>query len=171
MPGFAKAWQRQQQEPDIQSLAFDERLALLFEAEMLNRENNRLKKMTRDARLKHSQACLEDIQYSAARNLEKATVRQLAMCRWVTEKCNVLISGMTGTGKTYLACALAQSCLRLGHRSLYKRASRLADELSIARADGSYASLISKLSKVPVLVIDDWGLTRVTERWCKEIRV
>lgn len=163
LPGLAKAWQAQQQQPDIQSLSFDERLSLLIEAEVMRRDNNRLSHMLKDAKLKQSQACIEDIQYSAARGLEKATLRQLATCRWVLEKCNILITGMTGTGKTYLACALAQAAIRQGHRCLYKKASRLADEFTIARADGSFPSFIAKLSKVPVLIIDDWGLTPVTE--------
>ena len=85
-------------------------------------------------------------------------VRQLATCRWVHEHQNVLITGATGTGKTYVACALAQQACRKGYRALYRRASRLFDELTLARADGTYARLLAQLARVDVLVIDDWGL-------------
>jgi DNA replication protein DnaC len=84
-------------------------------------------------------------------------VRQLATCRWVTDNQNIVITGATGTGKTYLGCALAHQACRKGHRAIYRRASRLADDLTIARADGSYARVLARLARVEVLVIDDWG--------------
>jgi DNA replication protein DnaC len=163
MPGFAKAWQLQQQSPQLHSLGFDERMTLLVEAEIQNRENNRLKKLLQLAKLHQSQACLEDIQYAPGRGLEQPLLRQLASCSFVTEKLNILITGMTGTGKTYIACAIAQMALRQGIRCLFKKAATLADEFSIARAEGSTRALLSKLSTVPLLVIDDFGLTAVTE--------
>src|SRR5262249_55077859 len=97
------------------------------------------------------------IEYTARRELDKAVIKQLATCRWIAEHQNVVITGATGTGKTYIACALAQQACRRGHRAIYSRASRLSDELVLARADGTYALVLSRLARVDVLIIDDWG--------------
>jgi DNA replication protein DnaC len=154
---FAKAWEEQQQ-PDLLTLSFDERLALLVEAEWLARDNARVGRNLREAKLRLSQATLEDVDFNPRRELDKPLVRQLANCRWVQEHQNIIITGMTGTGKTYLACALAQAAIRKGHRAVYRRTPRLFDELTLAHADGSFHSLLKRLAKVDVLVIDDWGL-------------
>jgi DNA replication protein DnaC len=157
LDALAAAWTKQQQHPETAKLAFDERLGLLVDAEWLHRENKRLDRCLKEAKLKLSHACLEDIDYAARRELDKAVVRQLATCRWVVEHQNVVITGMTGTGKTYVACALAQQSCRKGHRALYRRATRLTDELTLARADGSYSRALQRLARVDVLIIDDWG--------------
>jgi DNA replication protein DnaC len=101
---------------------------------------------------------VEGIDYPPRRELEKATVRQLATFRWVEEHQNIVVTGPTGTGKTYLACALAQQACRKGYRAVYRRATRLNDELTLAHADGTYANLLARFARVDVLVIDDWGL-------------
>ena len=155
---FAAAWVEQQKNPEIAKLAFDERLGLLVDAEHLSRENKRLTRLLKDAKLRLAQACVEDIDYPARRELDKAVVRQLATCRWVQEHQNVTVTGMTGTGKTFVACAIAQQACRKGYSAIYRRASRLFDELALAHADGSYVRLLGKLARVDVLVIDDWGL-------------
>ena len=111
-----------------------------------------------------STACVEDIDYSPKRELDKSVVRQLAGCRWVAEHQNVLITGATGTGKTYVACALAQQACRKGHRAIYRRMPRLFEELTLAHADGSYPRLLARIAKVEVLVLDDWGLAPLNER-------
>lgn len=160
---MAAAWQEQQKNPEIARLAFDERLGLLVDAEWLHRENCRLSRCLKEAKLKMSQACIEDIDYPARRELDKATIRQLATCRWVQEHQNVIVTGATGTGKTFLACALAQQACRKGYHALYRRASRLFEELTLARADGTYARLLAKIARVDVLLIDDWGLAPVSE--------
>ena len=136
LDAMATAWNEQQGKPDIAGLSFDERLAMLVDAEALHRETKRLKSALRDAKLKLSSACLEDIEYSPKRELDRAQLRQLAMCRWVAEHHNVLVTGATGTGKTYIGCALAQQACRKGYRAIYRRASRLFSELALARADG-----------------------------------
>jgi DNA replication protein DnaC len=161
--GLLEAWQQQQGHADLATLAFDERFALLIEAEWLYRENQRLTRALKDAKLKLSHACIEDIDYPARRELDRAQVRQLATCRWVDEHHNVLITGATGTGKTYVACALAHKACRHGHRAIYRRASRLFDELTLARADGTYARHLQRLARIDVLVIDDWALAAVQE--------
>jgi DNA replication protein DnaC len=155
---FAATWAEQQKSPDHINLTFDERLGLLVDAECLQRENRRLDRLLREAKLRLGQACIENVDYGPKRELEKTVIRQLATCRWVKEHHAVLISGATGTGKTYLACALAQQACRHGHSALYRRASRLFDELALAHADGTYARLLAKIARTDVLVIDDWGL-------------
>jgi DNA replication protein DnaC len=163
LDAMAATWTEQHSKPDISRLAFDERFGLLVDAEYLHRENKRLEKALRDAKLKIASACLEDIDYAAARELDKAQVRQLASCRWVAEHQNVLITGMTGTGKTYVACALAQQACRKGYRAVYRRASKLFPELALARADGTYTRLLAKLARADVLVLDDWAMNAITD--------
>lgn len=157
LEALADAWLAQQKQPDVAKLAFDERFAMLVDAEWLHRENKRLQRALKEARLKIGQACVEGIEYPAKRELDRASVRQLATCRWVAEHQNVVVSGATGTGKTYIACALAQQACRKGYRAVYRRASRLTDELTLAHADGTYARVLGRLARVDVLIIDDWG--------------
>jgi len=164
LDAFAAAWAEQHKNPELAKLAFDERLGLLVDAECLARQNKRLGRLLKEAKLRLSQASVEDIDYPARRELDKAVVRQLASCRWVHEHQNVIVTGMTGTGKTFVACALAQQACRKGFSATYRRASRLFDELALARADGSYVRLLTKLARVDVLVIDDWGLTPAGEQ-------
>lgn len=159
LDAMAAAWTEQQKATDVAKLTFDERFGLLVDAECLFRENRRLGRLLKDAKLKLSQACVEGIDYPPKRELEKAVVRQLATCRWVQDHQNVILSGMAGVGKTYVGCAIAQQACRRGYSAIYRRASRLFDELTLARADGSYARVLGKLARTDVLVIDDWGLT------------
>jgi DNA replication protein DnaC len=159
---MAEAWAAQQAQPDLASLSFDERFGLLVDAEWLARENARLRRALKEAKLRMSAACVEDIDYAAKRELDKSLIRQLASCRWVAEHQNVIITGKTGTGKTYIACAFAQQACRKGYRAIYRRAPRLFQELALARADGSYARLLARLARTDVLIIDDWALSPLT---------
>src|SRR5207244_3365580 len=140
--------------PALAAVPSDEGLGLLVETEWLAPENRRLATALREAKLRLSQACVEDIDYAARRELERALVRQLATCRWVHDHHNILISGMTGTGKSDLACALAQQACRKGYRALYRRAPRLYEELTLAHADGSYIRLLARFARIDVLVLD-----------------
>jgi DNA replication protein DnaC len=160
---FAAAWEQQRREPEVQRLDFDERLGLLVDAEWLDRQNKRLTRNLREAKLRLGQACVEDIDFSPARQLDKRRIRELATGRWIAEHHNVVLTGPTGVGKTFVACALAQQACRQGYRALYRRASRLFDELTLARADGSYPRLLAKIARIDVLVFDDWGLTPANE--------
>ncbi|MCL4686722.1 IS21-like element helper ATPase IstB [Myxococcota bacterium] len=160
---LARAWRGQQDDPSLGDLGFDERLALLVEAEWSDRQNKRLGRLLREAKLRITGACLEDLDYVKERNLDRSLVRQLAGGRWIEAHHNVVISGATGVGKTFLACALAQQACRLGYRALYRRAPRLFDELALARADGTYPRLLARFARTDVLVLDDWGLAPVAE--------
>jgi DNA replication protein DnaC len=160
---MADGWLAQQKDTDATKLAFDERFALLVDAEWMHRENRRLKRALKEAKLKLAEACVEDIDYSARREIDKSVVRQLASCNWVHEHQAILITGATGTGKTYVACALAQQACRKGFRAVYRRASRLFDELRIARADGTYPRVLTRLARVDVLVIDDFAISPVSD--------
>lgn len=160
---LARAWRGQQDDPSLGDLGFDERLALLVEAEGSDRQNKRLGRLLREAKLRITGACLEDLDYVKERNLDRSLVRQLAGGRWIEAHHNVVISGATGVGKTFLACALAQQACRLGYRALYRRAPRLFDELALARADGTYPRLLARFARTDVLVLDDWGLAPVAE--------
>lgn len=154
----------QQQRSDHAKLAFEERLGLLVDAEFLARENRRRQRLLREAKLKQSQACLEDIDYAPRRKLDKSLMRRLATCSWITDRHNIILTGATGTGKTYIACALAQQACRRGFRVLYRRASRLFQEMLLARADGTYPRMLAKFARMDLLVIDDWALTPVPEQ-------
>jgi len=169
LPAMVTAWTEQQQQADMTALAFDERFALLVDAEWRARENKRLARALHEAKLKLSHACIEAIDYPARRELDKAVIRQLATCRWVEEHHGVLISGMTGTGKSFLACALAHQACRKGYRVLYRRASRLFHELTLARADGTYVRLLGKLARMDVLLIDDWALAPLQDQERRDI--
>lgn len=160
---MADAYLAQLQNPKNAALGFDERLAMIVDAEHLFRDNRKLSSRLKEAKLRIGDACIEDIDYPPKRELDKAQVRQLATCRWVEEHHNVLVTGPTGVGKTYVACALAQQACRNGYRTTYRRLARFFDELNLARADGSYAKLLAKLARIDVLVLDDWGIVAIKE--------
>lgn len=163
LPAMAAAWTAQAQDAEVSALPFEERFGLLVEAEWLARENLRLTRALQAARLKLSQACVEAIDYAARRELDRALIRQLATGHWVAAHQAILISGATGTGKTYLACALAHQACRQGARALYWRVPRLFQELALARADGTYSRLLRKLARMDVLVLDDLALVPLQE--------
>jgi len=169
LDALAAAWLAQQQDPALAAVPFDERLGLLVEAEWLARENRRLATALREAKLRLNQACVEDIDYAARRELDRPLVRQLATCRWVHDHHNLLITGMTGTGKSYLACALAQQACRKGYRALYRRVPRLFEELTLAHADGSYIRLLARFARVDVLVLDDFALSPLPEHGRRDL--
>ena len=166
---MAIAWTAQRQDPSMAELSFDERLGLLVDAESLERENKRLAKLLRDAKLRIPSACMEDLDLNPKRALDRPLVRSLATGRWITDHQNVLITGMTGVGKSHLACALGQLGCRKGHKVLYRRVPRLFEELTLAHADGTYVRLLTKLAKVQVLILDDWGLAPMSDQQRRDI--
>ncbi len=159
--GMAVALEDQLRTPDISSLGFEERLGLMVDREQTERDNRRLKTRLTKARLRQ-QASLEDIDYSGSRGLDKAQLLDLGSCRWITEHNNLLLTGPTGAGKTYIACALAQKACRQGLTALYLRLPRLFGDLTIAKGDGRYGKLLVRYSRVDVMVLDDWGVAPMT---------
>lgn len=159
--GMATALEDQLQTPEITSLSFEERLGLLVDREQTTRDNRRLKTRLSKASLRQ-QARLEDVDYSGPRGLDKAQLLDLGSCRWIAEHHNLLLTGPTGAGKTYIACALAQKACRQGLSALYLRLPRLFGDLTIAKGDGRYGKLLGRYSRIDVMVLDDWGVAPMT---------
>jgi DNA replication protein DnaC len=168
LTGMYKALQEQLQMPEIDSLSFEERLGLLLEREMTERETRRLKTRLKQAKLREN-AAVEDLDYRARRGLDKALMTRLASCQWIGEHLNVLITGPTGVGKTWIACALAQKSCREGFSARYLRLPRLLQQLGIARADGSYPKLLAEIARIDLLVLDDWGLTPLNDEQRRDL--
>jgi DNA replication protein DnaC len=166
--GMYKALHEQLQMPDIDALGFEERLALLLEREVSERETRRLRTRLKQAKLRQS-AAIEDIDYRANRGLDRTLITRLAACQWVGEHLNVLITGPTGVGKTWLACALANKACRDGYSARYLRLPRLLQELGIARADGRYSKLLAELARTDLLVLDDWGLAPLNDEQRRDL--
>ncbi len=159
--GMKEALLEQQDMVDIDELEFEERLGLLVDREITVREDRRLKTRLRTARLRQ-QAAIEDLDYRYPRGLDKSLMRDLGSCQWIRKHLNLLITGPTGVGKTWISCALAHKACRQGYTAQYRRLSRLFDELSYAHADGRYPQLMKKLARTDVIVLDDWGLAKLT---------
>ena len=161
-PGMLEALQEQLAQPGCNELSFEERLSLLLEREYILRENRKLSTRLRKAKLK-VQACAEDIDYQASRGLSKSVIKKLIDCSWIDRKQNLLLTGPTGTGKTWLACALANQACRRGFSALYLRLPRLFQMLELAKGDGTFPKLFASIAKTQLLVLDDWGLTPMNE--------
>ena len=166
--GMADAFKDQIMQPEMNELSFEERFAFLVDQHWTWREDRRLKTLLRNAKLKDN-ACIEDIDYKSPRGINKSLILSLSSCDWIRNTQNIIITGPTGVGKTYLACAFANSACRKGFSSLYKRLPRLFQEVSIARADGTYPKLMNKIAKVKVLIIDDFCITPVKEPERKDL--
>jgi len=166
--GMAHALQEQMERTDYQALTFEERLGLMVDREEQDRENRRLYRYLKAAKLR-SNASLEDLDFHRTRGLNRSTVLALADARWVEANHNILIVGPTGIGKTYTACALAQTAIRRGHTAFYMRAPRMLDELSVARVDGRLPRLLAAWARVDVLVIDDLGLQALTNQQAADL--
>jgi DNA replication protein DnaC len=158
--GMVAALRQWLDEPRRHQLPPTDLIGLLADAEWLARENRRLTTRLRQARFRLA-ACVEDIDYHHPRGLPKTVLLDLATSRWVAQRQAVILTGKTGTGKSYLACALGHKACRDGYTVLYKRASRLFDELAQARADGTYLLALRRLAKTAVLILDDFGLERL----------
>lgn len=165
--GMAECLLNQTAQTDAE-LSFEERLGLLVDYEWTCRQNRKLERLLKAAKLKIN-ACLEDIDYEHPRGLDKKLIRSLQTGEWLLEHRNVLLTGPTGTGKTYLACALGNCACRLGFSARYYRLSVLISDLKISRGDGSYPKLSSKLAKTHLLIIDDFGLEKLTPLESKEL--
>ena len=158
VPGMVEALEQQLQQPGTHSdLSFEERLGMMVERESTYRSNNKISRLLKAAKLK-LQAYPEDIDYTHPRGLDKSQFASLLSGQWIHHHQNVLLTGPTGCGKTYLGCVLATQACRHGYSVRYFRASRLLEQLTIAHGDGRFAKLINQLAKTDLLVLDDWGL-------------
>lgn len=162
LTGMVKALEEQLSGSGFEGLSFEERLGFLADREMTERENRRLATRLRQAKLRQ-QACMEDIDYRTERGLDRSQLQSLSNCRWIRERHNILITGATGAGKSFLACALGHKACLEGYKVLYFRAPRLFKELTQARGDGRYLKLMNSLAKADLLIIDDWGLSGLNE--------
>ena len=161
LTGMSEAFEQQQVQPATHDLAFEERFGLLVDRELLYRENRRLERLLKVAKLRVP-ACVEDIDYRHPRGLERAKMASLASCDWIRRHQNFCITGPTGCGKTWLACALGNQACRQGLSVRYLRMPRLLKTLAIAHGDGSYARLMGQLGKTDLLILDDWGVQKLT---------
>jgi DNA replication protein DnaC len=160
--GMAEAFKEQLQQPNLNDLSFEERLGLLVDRQWTFKEDCRLQRLLKDAKLK-IQACPEDIDYKNPRGIDKSVFARLLSGDWIQKHQNVIISGPTGVGKTFLACALAQKACREGFRAFYIRLPKLFYHLALSKADGSYPKTMKKLLRAQILVVDDFGLAPLTD--------
>jgi DNA replication protein DnaC len=149
-------------------LSFEDRLGLLADRESDARDSRRLARRLKEAKLRN-QGAVEDIDFRAPRGLDRSVVLSLAQARWVAAHHNVIVTGATGSGKTFISCALAQAALRQGHTALYLRTPRLLDDLAMGRADGRYAKTLASLARVGLLVLDDFLLTPASVEACRDL--
>jgi len=159
LDGMVRAIEEQATSTAATALGFDARLTLLVQSEIAWRDDRRVQRLLKAAKLKVSSACVEDINWRASRSLDRSLVATLAGGDWLRNAQNLLITGMTGCGKTWLACALAHQAARSGFSVLYTRAARLFDELRVAHGDGSFARRLAQLAKLDLLVIDDFAIS------------
>jgi DNA replication protein DnaC len=161
LAGMATGLQEQLSQAGMTGLSFEERLALLVDREVHWRSDKRQARLLKAAHLKYPQACIEDTDSRAGRGLDRSAVMSLALGNWIESGHSVLITGLTGAGKTWLACALAQYACRRGHTALYQRVPRLGEELRIRHGNGSFGKWLIALAKTDVLLLDDWGMAGI----------
>jgi DNA replication protein DnaC len=158
LSAMGQEYRRQLESSDKNALSFEERFAMIADAEWINRQNNRLKRLLGKADLRVQDACLEDLDYEPRRNLDRGSVARLADMTWLYESRNLIVTGASGTGKTYLACAFGNQACRRGFKTRYYRVNRLLTNLNIGQGDGSYNKIIKELKKIDLLILDDWGM-------------
>lgn len=163
LTGMLDALKQQQQDPTVQELGFMERLSLLVDRQWNWRQNQALDRRLKTAKLR-GDACVEDIDYRTPRGLDKGVIRALTQeSAWVRNHEHIFVLGPTGSGKSFVACALAQKACRDGYSALYVRAASLFRDLALARADGSLRSLLARLSRIDVVLVDDWAMAPLSE--------
>lgn len=158
LEGLAGALEEQLTRPGLANLSFEERLTMLVDREVHHRNERKLTRLLKNARLKYGQATLEDLDSRAGRGVERSQIMSLALGEWVSAGHCILITGPTGVGKSWLACALAQYACRRGHSALYQRVPRLPEELRIRHGSGAFGKWLIQLAKTDVVVLDDWGM-------------
>lgn len=166
--GMKNALQRQIEQPNTHNLGFEERLGLMVDEEKAYRYDKKIERLLKEAKLRQ-QACIEDIDYRHPRGISREQISSLASCSWLKGAVNIFITGPTGLGKSWLACALGNQACRLGLSVFYARALRLLEDLRLARSDGSYAKVTNKLLKFDLIILDDWGLERLNQEQRRDL--
>lgn len=166
--GMLKGFEEQLGSADYNDLSFEERLGLLVDREVTEKENRRLTSRLRQANLRQA-ACIENIDYRQPRGLDKSLIKSLAQCQWLKEAHNILITGPCGVGKSFISCALAHKACLHGYSARYLRAPRLFQNFAIAKGDGSYLKLMKSFAKTQLLIIDDWGLSTLNDQERKDL--
>jgi DNA replication protein DnaC len=156
LSAMAEAFEQQLGSGEHAKLSFEERVGLLVDCEWTAREQRKLTRRLRVAKPRYKTASLEDVDFKHRRGLNRQHVLSLGSCSWIQDQCNLLITGPTGSGKTYLACAFVQRACRRGFTARYVRMPRLLHEVAVGRGDGSYTRLLARLAKLDLLAIDDW---------------
>jgi DNA replication protein DnaC len=162
LTGMAVAFKEQLQQPPLTQLSFEERFGSLVDRQWTWKEEGRIKRLLEEAKLKIN-ACVEDIDYKSPRGIDRSVIMSLSSCDWIKKHHNVIITGPTGAGKTFLACALANKACREGYRTFYIRAPKFYYHVALAKADGSYGKLMKRLLKTHLLLIDDFGLAPMAD--------
>ena len=168
LTAMAKAFATQMQCPDMTQLSFEERFGLIVDYQMTDLENRRMQNRLKNAKLRLS-ACIEDLDFKQGRGMDRSTVMSLAGNQWVKSHHNILVTGPTGAGKSYLACALAQKACRDGYTTIYQRVPRLLQEIAVSRHDGRYNKLIAPIIKCEVLILDDLLISPLTREEQREL--
>ena len=157
LAGMAVAYRQLAEQDDTAALSRDEWLGLMLDRELATRADKRLTNRLAAAKLRFVDACIEDIDFAARRGLDRRNTLQLAQGAWLKAHENLIVTGQTGTGKTWLACAFGRQAARQDHSVLYLRVPRLFEDLAMARLDGRFPRLVDKLARVQLLILDDWG--------------
>jgi DNA replication protein DnaC len=156
--GMLTALDEQLTHAGMSAVSFEERMALIVERELHWRHDKRRARLLKEAKLKYPQAAIEDIDTRAGRGLDRKAIMSLALGDWIDSGHSVLITGPTGAGKSWLACALAQHACRRGRSAFYQRVPRLSEELRIRHGNGTFGKWLIQLAKTDVLLLDDWGM-------------
>ncbi|PXW67355.1 DNA replication protein DnaC [Loktanella sp. PT4BL] len=164
LTGMAEAWKALAEQDPGQALERNEWLGLMLDREASARADKRFSNRLRNAKMRFPNACIEDVNFAASRGLDRRQVLALAQGEWIKAKEQIILTGQTGTGKTWLACAFGQQAARLDHTVLYVRMPRLFEDMAMARLDGRFPKLVDKLARVQLLILDDWGTHGLTDQ-------
>ena len=169
LPGMKRELLRQMETPAMDALSFEERIEMMVAAEWTSRVDRKLARLLKEAKLKDPSACLENVDFRPQHNIRKEDIARLSTLNWVRQGRNLLITGKTGTGKTYLACAFGNAVCREGKKVRSYKTHRLLTELAIGAADGTYTRILEELKKPDLLILEDFGMTPISADACRNL--